>query len=72
MEKGLSSCRNTSSTRGNDISEDSKGAGDYWIVRLDATEQKWDRRYGGEDWDFLKDVVEPEDGTFILSGTQIQ
>ena len=52
-----------------DKTEDSKGAGDYWVVKLDAAGNKiWDKTIGGSDDDFLWSLYLTGDGGYILHG----
>jgi hypothetical protein len=46
------------------------GAGDFWIVKLDANGNKqWDRAFGGTDFDRIADLQQTSDGGYILGGT---
>ena len=52
-----------------DKSQDSKGDSDYWIVRIDDQGNKlWDKTYGGSSTDFLREIVQTNDGGFLLGG----
>jgi hypothetical protein len=55
---------------GYEKSENSRGNGlDYWIIRLDASgNQLWDKTIGGPAIDGLNDMVETDDGGFLLGG----
>ena len=55
---------------GYEKSEDSRGNWiDYWIIKLDASgNQLWDKTIGGPAVDGLGDVVETDDGGFLLGG----
>jgi hypothetical protein len=59
----------TRSAAGGDVTENSKGGADYWVVKLDANGAKlWDRRYGGDKDDYLYAVRNTADGGFLLGG----
>ena len=52
-----------------DKSQASKGGGDYWIVKLDASGNKlWDKTIGGISWDNFTAIQQTSDGGFILGG----
>ena len=52
-----------------DKSENSKGANDYWVVKLDANGTKqWDKTIGGNDRDDLQSIQQTSDGGYILGG----
>jgi gliding motility-associated-like protein len=58
----------SASSQGGDISENSFGNADFWIVRIDSTGRKiFDKRYGGSDNDICRAVVENSNG-FLLVG----
>ncbi|TSA40400.1 MAG: hypothetical protein D4R57_01825 [Verrucomicrobiales bacterium] len=45
------------------------GSWDYWLIALDADGNKlWDRIYGGDDEDVMRDMKQTADGGFVLSG----
>ena len=47
----------------------SYGAGDYWLVRIDANGQMlWDRSFGGTGQDDLQTIEPTADGGFVLAG----
>ncbi len=49
--------------------ENSKGAYDYWIVKMDGSGNKqWDKTYGGSDEDYLVSLQQTTDGGYILGG----
>lgn len=57
------------SNKGEDKTEDSKGADDYWIVKLDANGTKsWDKTLGASGWDNLLSLQQTSDGGYILGG----
>lgn len=59
----------TRSAAGGDVTESSKGGADYWVVKLDANGIKiWDRRFGGDNDDYLYEVRSTADGGFLLGG----
>ncbi len=52
-----------------DRTEASRGAYDYWIVKLDGIGVKqWDKRFGGSSNDYLYALDQTGDGGFILGG----
>lgn len=45
------------------------GLTDYWVVRLDANGTiLWDKRFGGNNFDVVKGIMETEDEGFLLLG----
>ncbi|MCE3007156.1 MAG: hypothetical protein LW884_02240 [Bacteroidetes bacterium] len=53
-------------------SENSRGNGDYWVVKLDANGNKqWDKTLGGSDWDWLSSLQQTSDGGYILGGGSV-
>lgn len=43
---------------------------DYWLIKIDSLGNKqWDRRYGTEEEEFLKEIVKLPNGNFLLTGT---
>ncbi|QHT70335.1 T9SS type A sorting domain-containing protein [Rhodocytophaga rosea] len=53
-----------------DKSENSLGQEDYWVVSIDKNGNKlWDKRYGGNEADFLSNIIYAPDGGFLLVGT---
>jgi hypothetical protein len=61
------SCSNISG----DKSQDSRGAYDYWIVKVDSNGMKeWDKNYGGTDQEEqLGSIVNTQDGGYLISGS---
>ena len=52
-----------------DKSQVSRGAADYWLVRLDNNQQIiWQRAIGGSDGDFISGLKPTPDGGFIVVG----
>ncbi|WP_162055522.1 T9SS type A sorting domain-containing protein [Pontibacter pamirensis] len=57
---------------GGDKTEDSKGATDYWVVKLHADGTKaWDKTIGGGGHDDLRSIVLAPDGGYLLGGHSI-
>ncbi len=59
-----------------DISGDrtvtTRGLSDYWVVKLDNAGNKvWDNAYGGDNNDYLYDMIELPDGGFLLGGESL-
>lgn len=51
-----------------DKSENSRGLFDNWLVKLDENGNKeWDKTYGGNDNDIVRDIIQVENG-FIIGG----
>ena len=60
---------NSTSNMSGDKSENSRGAGDYWIVKIDDQHNKlWDKTFGGNKYDDLNSVVPSPDGGYLLGG----
>jgi hypothetical protein len=58
------------SNKSGDKTEDSRGASDYWAVKLDAAGNKqWDKTIGGNGEDFLSALQQTIDGGYCLGGT---
>jgi hypothetical protein len=52
-----------------DKSENSNGAYDYWIMKLNTTGNiVWQNTIGGNDMDALSDVIQTNDGGFLVAG----
>ena len=53
-----------------DKSEALRGATDFWVVKTDANGIKeWDKTFGGNHYDDLRDIRQTSDGGYILGGT---
>ncbi len=49
---------------------ESYGGLDYWLIKLDTSgKEQWQRSYGGEQEDELKEIQALTDGTYMLFGT---
>ena len=58
------------SGRSGDKTEESKGGYDYWIIKIDKNgNKKWDKSYGGTDYDLLYSIIPTPDGGFLLGGS---
>lgn len=56
---------------GGDKSQEHRGGefGDYWVVKTDSLGNKeWDRTFGGSDSDELSDIIQTNDGGYLLGG----
>jgi hypothetical protein len=56
-----------------DKSQDNRGVPglslDYWIVKTDSLGiKKWDKRFGGDNFDYFRDINSTSDGGYILGG----
>lgn len=50
-------------------SENGRGNGDYWVVKMDkAGKIQWDKTIGGSERDNLKSVIQTSDGGYALIG----
>ena len=51
-----------------DVQDPAKGGSDFWAVRLDENGSKlWDKRLGGDRWDYGANAILTDDGGFVLS-----
>ncbi|HEX8532156.1 MAG TPA: GEVED domain-containing protein, partial [Cytophagales bacterium] len=54
---------------GGDKSQDSRGSGDYWVVKIGSTGTKqWDKRFGGSAHDDVRAVLQLPTGEYLLAG----
>ncbi len=52
-----------------DKTQATRGAGDYWVVKIDGSGNKqWDRRFGGSANDNLTVLLASSDGGYLLGG----
>ena len=50
--------------------EESRGLGDYWIVKLNSSGNiQWQRTFGGANWEQLKSLQQTSDHGYILGGS---
>ncbi|WP_107037337.1 T9SS type A sorting domain-containing protein [Brumimicrobium mesophilum] len=48
----------------------SRGGVDFWVIKVDEQgNELWQKTYGGSGDDYLSDIVELSDGSFILAGS---
>lgn len=60
---------NSDSGSSGDKSEPTRGQGDYWVVKVDASGTKqWDTTVGGNSTDFLRTLHPTLDGGYVLGG----
>ena len=60
----------SSSNKGFDKTENSKGEEDYWIIKLDARgNQEWQKTIGGSGQDKLQIIQQTTDGGYIIGGS---
>jgi ELWxxDGT repeat protein len=60
----------SSSGAGGDKSGESRGASDFWVVKISRIGAKqWDRTFGGTNEDELNAVLQTPDGGYLLAGT---
>ncbi|PSR53953.1 hypothetical protein AHMF7605_10700 [Adhaeribacter arboris] len=63
---------NSSSNGSGDRTQNSQGAFDYWITKLNDKGQKtWDLTLGGNSPDYLTSVLQSQDGGYFVSGYSI-
>jgi len=49
-----------------------RGNLDYWLVKLDSSGNiQWDKTYGGSDVEFIDNIVQGKDGSYILAGSSL-
>jgi PKD repeat protein len=59
----------TQSTSGGTINSVSRGSADYWINYMSPEGFKlWERRFGGSNYDELKDILRTSDNGYLLAG----
>jgi len=52
-----------------DKTENSQGADDYWVVKLDASGAlQWQNTIGGSSYDYLRSIQQTSDGGYVLGG----
>ncbi|MFM2307300.1 MAG: hypothetical protein RLZZ367_1969, partial [Bacteroidota bacterium] len=62
----------SSSPISGDKTQNTSGATDFWVVKIDSFGIKeWDKRYGGNKRDNLSCVISQADGGFILGGSTL-
>lgn len=60
----------SNSSNSGDKTESSRGADDYWVLKLDSNRKiEWDKTYGGSGVDRLNSIIQTEDGGYLLGGT---
>ncbi len=53
-----------------DVSQPSRGANDYWLLKADTNGNKiWDKRFGGTSNDLLRVLIQTTDKGFLLGGS---
>lgn len=59
----------TRSGIGGNISQSSRGATDYWMIKVDANGLKqWDKRFGGSGPDVGTEIAQTPDGGYLIAG----
>jgi hypothetical protein len=62
----------TNSDVSGDVSEPTRGAQDFWLLKTDAAGAKqWDKRFGGNSNDQLYDLKLTNDGGYIIAGSSL-
>lgn len=62
----------SSSDATGDKSENSRGASDFWAIKIDAMGNKqWDSTFGGSGTEVLYDAAGTADGSFLLAGLSL-
>jgi len=65
----MSGYTNSPSSPTDDITDNSRGLTDYWVVKLDENGQKqWDRRFGGSSDEYGNRMIQTADGGYLLGG----
>ena len=60
----------STSDKGIDKKEDSKGQEDFWVIKLNAKGQElWQKTIGGSSMEKLLSIAQTKDGGYILGGT---
>lgn len=60
----------STSAAGGNKTQPSKGQGDYWVVKVNASGTKvWDKTIGTSSFDFLADLAVTPDGGYLLAGS---
>ena len=55
-----------------DKTESNYGLEDYWVIKLDSTGAiEWQKTFGGNEQDYLNDIIETEDGGALIGGSSI-
>src|SRR5438477_445672 len=68
-DKGFVLAGYTRSDTGANVSENTRGGTDFWIMKMDSLGNKlWDKRYGGDLTDELFYIINTTDGGFLLGG----
>ncbi|GGD57566.1 hypothetical protein GCM10011514_22080 [Emticicia aquatilis] len=53
-----------------DVSQNSRGSQDYWVIKIDSLGNKvWDIRFGGNNGDYFEKCIKTNDGGILLGGT---
>lgn len=59
----------TNSDSSGDVTSQSKGHQDYWVIKIDSIGNKqWDKRFGGAQEEILQSIQQTTDGGYILGG----
>ncbi len=53
-----------------DIKSGNKGAGDYWIIKIDPNDGEiiWEKTFGGTSDDYANSIIETSDGNLVVAG----
>lgn len=69
QDGGFIMAGHSDSNQSGDKSENSRGLFDNWIVKIDAAGNiQWDKTYGGSDHDISRDVIQLENGNYLVGG----
>ncbi len=60
----------SSSDKGRDKKDDSHGANDFWVIKLDAAGgEQWQKTIGGKGQDDVTAIIQTRDGGYLIGGS---
>ena len=55
-----------------DKTQNNRGIGDYWVLKLDVDRNiVWQKTIGGSDYEYLTKVAQLNDGSYLIGGTSL-